>query len=501
MLESVCHSNPALTPERRLLTAPDRGARLTLFARLAVSLNYRSLLLVQRAHQLLVHMLQVFLHELGWGQRHQLVQRHLGEALAPEHLQKTQRLLTGVLDVVSHSQRHVAHVTRLVIESARRASGREHRHATLAFDEVHPLVVVRVPVHLAHPARLDLHQRRRDGTRGGEVGGVGDAHLPATGLDRLLRQHPVAQTLPRGAGVRVRDLLGRKRPGHLALVDVSLLRRDIGKSTLRHAEVRSQHVLRRVREPVGQREGAVLGEVAIVEDEQELAFFQSLERVRDAGGEVPQVAHAEIIDGVPPVLVDRGDPDSTIEHESPLGLLVPVHLAHPARRKAHIHTREGRRDRQLTRRYLPRPATLLQSVVGIGKGELQVGDLAGIGLRRGQHVRVLPVPRQVARTGIGRADTLLYRLRHPVGPCGVILRRFLHEKPSLRNIYSVFIYDLSILIYPRRVIGTRSDDWRAETARGWRKAAREPIQAIERGKLYEEAGERGRDEDEPQRSA
>src|SRR5947209_1508702 len=61
-------------------------------------------------------------------------------------------------------------------------------------------------------------------------------------------------------------------------------------------------------EPVGDEEGLVLGEVAVVEDQQELAaLLQPLDRVRDARWEVPQVSLANVVDEVAPLRGPRID--------------------------------------------------------------------------------------------------------------------------------------------------------------------------------------------------
>lgn len=145
----------------------------------------RPFLLPQRVHQLWSYM-QVVLYQLPRSQRHPLVQRHVGKAVTFEHLQKPQALITCVLDVVPHGERYVPYITGPVIESSGRAIRREHRHARRAREVILPLVVIRVPMHFPHSARLDFYQRRRDCSRNGEVGGIDDAHGSARGYDRLL---------------------------------------------------------------------------------------------------------------------------------------------------------------------------------------------------------------------------------------------------------------------------------------------------------------------------
>ena len=115
-------------------------------------------------------------------------------------------------------------------------------------------------------------------------------NLPSCHLHRLLGQHMVTER-PRHAAGRGFDRVAGERAGHLPFEHVALVvrvGRQVGEGRLRHAEVLGQHRAWGVLEPVGQQEGLVLGEVAVVEDEQELApLLQSLKRVRDTRGEVP----------------------------------------------------------------------------------------------------------------------------------------------------------------------------------------------------------------------
>ena len=120
---------------------------------------------------------------------------------------------------------------------------------------------------------------------------------------------------------------------------------DVGEGALGHAEVLGQDLFRSVGEPVGERERVIFAEVAVVEDEQELAAvaLKSLDRVRDAGREVPQVPFADIVLEGAAFLVDGGDPRPALEHEGPLGRLVPVQLADPAGLEPHVDQGKGLR--------------------------------------------------------------------------------------------------------------------------------------------------------------
>ena len=73
----------------------------------------------------------------------------------PQGLTKVlQRRVADVLDVVAHRGGHVRDIARLVVERPRVGLRGEDRHARLALEEERPLVLRRVPVHLADRARL-----------------------------------------------------------------------------------------------------------------------------------------------------------------------------------------------------------------------------------------------------------------------------------------------------------------------------------------------------------
>jgi hypothetical protein len=77
---------------------------------------------------------------------------------------------------------------------------------------------------------------------------------------------------------------------------------------LADTEVLRQDRERGVLEPVGEQECLVLGERAVVEDQEELAAVgERLDRVRETRPEIPQITDSEIVDEVVAVRVDGGD--------------------------------------------------------------------------------------------------------------------------------------------------------------------------------------------------
>ena len=87
-----------------------------------------------------------------------------------------------------------------------------------------------------------------------------------------------------------------------------------------------------MRHPIGEQKCFFLGKVAVVEDEQELATvaLQSLNRVRNAGREIPKVTFADVVLECAAFLIDRSNPRPAFKHVSPLGRLMPMHLSYPA---------------------------------------------------------------------------------------------------------------------------------------------------------------------------
>ena len=258
---------------------------------------------------------------------------------------------------------------------------------------------------LAHAARIDLDQRRRD--RGGHR---------ETLLESLIRTVPplvligccaIIRWLKLcGTGGRARDLVAAERPRNRSGEDVALA--GVGRVAERrgrHAEVLGQHVVRRVLEPVADQEGVVFVEVAVVEHQQELAAVrpEALDRMRNARREIPEIADAHVVDEVAPLRIDGGNARGAVEHVGPLRRLVPVQFAHAAGVEAHVHAGDGRRDAELAHGHLSRPPAGFQPHMRVGEREAQVRQRAVVGRRRDEQIGVLPIPLQVTRAGIGAA--------------------------------------------------------------------------------------------------
>jgi hypothetical protein len=114
---------------------------------------------------------------------------------------------------------------------------------------------------------------------------------------------------------------------------------------------------------VGDQEGIIFVEVTVIEREKEFAAvrIETLDRVRNACREIPEIGDAHIIDEIPPLRIDRGDAGGAVKHVGPFGLLVPMQLAHAAGVEPHVHARDGRSDAE-THASSPGVSSLLLSV-------------------------------------------------------------------------------------------------------------------------------------------
>ncbi len=170
-------------------------------------------------------------------------------------------------------------------------------------------------------------------------------------------------------------------------------------------------------DPIGEQESVVLVEIAVVEHEQKFRAvrIETLDRMRDTGPEIPQIADADVVDEIAPVGVDRGDARRAGEHVGPFGGLVPMQLTNAAGIEPHVHAGNVFGDAEFARRDLPGPAGGFEAHVRVFEGEAEVRQRAVVGRRRRQHVGVLASANWILRTGIAAAVTGTPRLRHGFG--------------------------------------------------------------------------------------
>src|SRR5205823_294973 len=113
---------------------------------------------------------------------------------------------------------------------------------------------------------------------------------------RLLRQQPifVSGRRRRECPLQRHGVRGR----YAAMDEVGLLGGYPLKDRRRLAEILGQKLLRGMSQPIGNAEGAELGEISVIENQNEVTrlFAEASERVCVTAREVPDVARIEIVD-------------------------------------------------------------------------------------------------------------------------------------------------------------------------------------------------------------
>ena len=112
--------------------------------------------------------------------------------------------------------------------------------------------------------------------------------MSARDLDRDLGFQPIAVRHRRCLSA---CLVGRERPRYVGRENPPRRLRVLGKLFKRHlwkSKVSGEDITRGMGKPIGDKERLVFREVPVIEDEKKLAaLIQTLDRMRNAGGEVP----------------------------------------------------------------------------------------------------------------------------------------------------------------------------------------------------------------------
>src|SRR5580700_11539725 len=136
--------------------------------------------------------------------------------------------------------------------------------------------------------------RRGDPLRYLELTRIHHAHFAALGAVGNRHLQRAKREIGFGWPPRSRRslLVGFQWARNFALKNKELPWGKLVESLLRNAKTFGQHILGRVRHPIRQQNGGILRKAPIVENEQELRAIriQSLNRVRNSGGEVPEIA-------------------------------------------------------------------------------------------------------------------------------------------------------------------------------------------------------------------
>ena len=328
-----------------------------------------------------------------------------------EQLQEHQVGLARVLYIVAETLLHIADITRAEVRGLRLRTRIEHGHAGFALDVVLPFVCVRVPVQFPHAARFDRDQCCGDRLGHEEVAAVGNLHHAALGLFggcQIAQRED--ERMPRRARGRLYGALrGRQRARVLSLEDPQILERDVLERVGRYAETRRENIRRRVRQPVGEHQGVEFGGPPVIEREHEFGTVrpQSLQRVGQAGREIPQVAGLHVGHLGAAQFVQYRNPTVAVRHDGPLGLLVPVQFADAVRPQAHIDARNIFRDGKIGLGDFARPAAALIAFVRIVEGRPKQWHSVDVGGGRILKRRELARERRILRTRFAQGGRAL----------------------------------------------------------------------------------------------
>ena len=91
---------------------------------------------------------------------------------------------------------------------------------------------------------------------------------------------------------------------------------------------------------------------------------QSLDRVRNAGWEILEIAFIRVLYKASAVVVDRGDSGAAVEHDGPFGSSVPVQFSNSSCLRSHVYAGKIFRDGQHALGNLARPSALVNALIG-----------------------------------------------------------------------------------------------------------------------------------------
>src|SRR5947209_8196695 len=110
-------------------------------------------------------------------------------------------------------------------------------------------------------------------------------------------------------------------------------------------------------EPVGHEQRVELACVAVVKADDKFTTVraETLQRMWQAGREIPEVARIDIGNVWPPHSVESGHAATAISHDGPLSCLVPMQLSDAACREPHVDASDRVRNREIGLRHLAGP--------------------------------------------------------------------------------------------------------------------------------------------------
>ena len=129
--------------------------------------------------------------------------------------------------------------------------------------------------------------------------------------------------------------------------------------------------------------------------------------MRRARREVPKIAGVHVPDLGPTLFVEGRDPACAVEHDGPLGLLVPMQLADAVLGEPHVHAGDVFRDCEVGLRDFARPTAVLVTLVRVVERCPELGHAIDVGGRRILERWELARQRRILRTWVVQARRVL----------------------------------------------------------------------------------------------
>src|SRR5271167_673577 len=254
-----------------------------------------------------------------------------------------------VLDRVSKALRDVTDVALPQFFFAPAPLRAEQGHVEFAAQNVLPFGRIRMPMQFPQRASLHLQHHSGHGRGNRELRAI---HAPlqttAEGLKGLLGKQAVLVRERRPLPALQRRSGNRR--WNFALGEVNLFLREAIEGGGGHAEILGKQFPRSMADPVRDAEGTKLREVAVVENQNEVARLvaQRLDDMTMTARKIPDVARPKIIRLGTALRIDNGGAHRTLGDKRPLrGGGVPVQFAHDARLHAHRNSCDPFGYRQL----------------------------------------------------------------------------------------------------------------------------------------------------------
>ena len=157
-----------------------------------------------------------------------------------------------------------------------------------------------------------------------------------------------------------------------------------------------------MRYPLRQQHGAILRKVPLIKDQKKLSSVRtkSLNGMREAGWENPEIALADVADEHGAIWVHHRDTGIAVEYVSPFVGSVPVHFAIAACGQAHLDAGNILGRRKFALSHLVGPSALLNPLLHQIERVPDGAYIAVVGGRRSVRVRIQIQKRLVLRARI-----------------------------------------------------------------------------------------------------